>query len=104
MSSVEIKVMTVVMTKKVNACNGLYGLSSMSSLKIYIPLCRTNMRLHISDISRNKKAHIQYIYCCFFSDDIDDIDDNHYNPLFSNYNQVSSLILSGFSSDVSDDK
>jgi hypothetical protein len=73
MSSVKIKVMTVVMTEKVNPFNWLNGLSSMSSLKKYIPLCSTNEEVaYNGHISKGKRQISHYIYCCFFSDDIDD--------------------------------
>ena len=96
MSSVEIKVMTVVMTKKVTFYNRLCDLSSMSSmssLKKHIHICSTNISCIYCPYF-GMKRHISIIYiCCYFSDDIDDSDDNHSNPLFSNYNQVSSLIF-----------
>jgi len=43
----------------------------------------------------NEKGKYHIYICCYFSDDIDDIDDKPSNPLFSNYNQVASLIIIG---------
>ena len=70
MSSVEIKVMTAVMTKKINIYNGLYGLSSLSSLKIHIMYADQSLysvkRLHISPITRNGKGTYHIIYIVVF--------------------------------------
>lgn len=89
MSPVEIKVVTAVMTKKVNPfnwLNGLSSMSSMSSLKKYIPLYSTNEEVaYNGHISKGKRQISHYIYCCFFSDDIDD---KPSNLLFVNDNQL----------------
>ena len=66
MSPVEIKVVTVVVTKNANSYNGLYGLSPMSPLKKYILYTAQMERLHITVISRNEKGTYCIIYIVFF--------------------------------------
>jgi hypothetical protein len=69
MSPVEIKVVTVVVTKNANSYNGLYGLSPMSPmspLKKHILYTAQMERLHITVISRNEKGTYCIIYIVFF--------------------------------------